>query len=354
MRMRTKARSRWVVRALAVAPAVALVAACSGSPKAVAPTGASSPSVAATTAAPSPSPTATTSPLSGRKGGVGTPIVVVKYDNTRAAQPHRGLTSADVVYVEPVEWGLTRIAAVFSTDIPAVAGPVRSARISDIDLLAQFGRVAFVFSGAQTRLLPKIFTADWLPVDDDAGAAGFHREDGTGRYMPTNLMADPQAILATVGASVAVTRDMGWVFDEQRPAGGTAASVVTARWPASSVQLRWNAQKAKYDVWMNGSPARDTDKPGVQRASTVIVQYVREHDSGYGDKFGGRTPMAETVGQGKGVLLRDGRAYKITWERPTATSPTAYNDAATGEPIAMAPGQVWVLLQAKDRKVTVE
>ena len=93
------------------------------------------------TAAPSPSPVATTSPLSGRKGGVGTPIVVVKYDNTPAAQPHRGLTSADLVYVEPVEWGLTRIAAVFSTRVPAVVGPVRSARISDIDLMAQFGRV---------------------------------------------------------------------------------------------------------------------------------------------------------------------------------------------------------------------
>ena len=44
--------------------------------------------------------------------------MVVKYDNTPAAQPHRGLTSADVVYVEPVEWGLTRIAAVFSTELP--------------------------------------------------------------------------------------------------------------------------------------------------------------------------------------------------------------------------------------------
>ena len=41
---------------------------------------------------------------------------------------------------------------------------------------------------------------------------------------------------------------------------------------------------------MNGRQALDTDKPGVQRASSVIVQYVKEVDSGYGDKFGGRTP----------------------------------------------------------------
>ena len=44
---------------------------------------------------------ATTSPYSGRPGGVGTPVVVVKLDNTPSAQPHVGLTKADVVYVEP-------------------------------------------------------------------------------------------------------------------------------------------------------------------------------------------------------------------------------------------------------------
>ncbi len=107
--------------------------------------------------------------------------MVVKYDNTPAAQPHRGLTSADVVYVEPVEWGLTRIAAVFSTDLPEAVGPIRSARISDIDLLAQYGNVAFVFSGAQQRLWPKIEAADWIPLSQDGGSPGFYRERGTGQ-----------------------------------------------------------------------------------------------------------------------------------------------------------------------------
>ena len=64
-------------------------------------------------------------------------MLVVKFDNTPNAQPHSGLRKADVVYVEEVECGLTRLAAVFSTDLPKTVGPVRSARISDIDLLAQ-------------------------------------------------------------------------------------------------------------------------------------------------------------------------------------------------------------------------
>ena len=351
----TRSRPRRARGVLALAPAVALVAACSGSPHPVTPatTAATLPEVTASASGSVVAEPATTSPYSGREGGIGTPVMVVKYDNTPAAQPHRGLTSADIVYVEPVEWGLTRLAAVFSTDMPEVAGPVRSARVSDLDLFAQFGKVAFVFSGAQQRLLPKIQAADWVPMSEDFDSVGFHREFGTGRYAPTNLMASPSEILDDVGDEIAVSSDMGWVFDEETPEGGTKTKRVTVDWENSSVQLRWNAKRDAWNVWMNGQQARDTDDPGVQRASTAIIQYVKQTDSGYGDKFGGVTPMVKTVGHGKGLLLRDGRSYPITWERATEEAPTAYYDATTGEPVVMDPGQLWVLLVDRSQKASV-
>ena len=256
---------------------------------------------------------------------MGTPVMVVKLDNTPNAQPHRGLTKADIVYVEPVEWGLTRLAAVFSTQMPGTVGPVRSARISDIELFTPLGNIAFVYSGAQRRLQPKLAAADWTQVSQDVNSPGFHRERGTGRYAPYNLMADPQEILADLGGD---GRLPGHRVRVRRaaPDGGKQATRVTARWPSMSVQFRWNAKKDLYDVWMNGRQARDTDKPGVQRASSVIVQYVKQVDSGYGDKFGGRTPLTVVSGSGKGVLLRDGVAQKITWEKPYSEAPTAYYD----------------------------
>ena len=42
-------------------------------------------------------------------------ILVVKIDDTRQARPQIGLEVADIVYVEQVEAGLTRVAAVFSS-----------------------------------------------------------------------------------------------------------------------------------------------------------------------------------------------------------------------------------------------
>ena len=77
-------------------------------------------------------------------------MLAVKIDNTSAARPRIGLDAADVVYVEPVEGGLTRLLAVFSRKQPAEVGPVRSGRESDVDLVANYGRVALAFSGSSS------------------------------------------------------------------------------------------------------------------------------------------------------------------------------------------------------------
>lgn len=346
-------------RIAALVAGAALLAACGADQAEPDVVPSTQPSQSAPTASPPPAPqpvaepvAPSTSPFSGREGGVATPVMVVKLDNTPSAQPHRGVVKADIVYVEPVEWGLTRLAAVFSTDMPGTVGPVRSARVSDIELFAPLGDVAFVYSGAQKRLQPKLAAADWTQVSQDVNSPGFFRERGTGRYAPYNLMADPQEILATSGAS-GTAGDIGFLFAEEPPVGGKKATRVTARWPSMSVQFRWSAKRGLYDVWMNGSQARDTDKPGVQRASTVIVQYVKEVDSGYGDKFGGRTPLTILTGTGKGVLLRDGVAQNIRWEKSYDADPTAYTDT-DGNPIVLDPGQVWILLKDRTSKVTIE
>ncbi|MEY3858983.1 MAG: hypothetical protein RL568_413, partial [Actinomycetota bacterium] len=115
--------------------------------------------------------------LSGREGIDGQ-LLAVKIDDTNMAHPQIGVEDADVVYIEQVEGGLTRLAAIFSTKIPQRIGPVRSARISDIDILSQYGRVAFAYSGAQRKLLPVITAANL----QDLGAQ---------RQSPTIFTTDP-------------------------------------------------------------------------------------------------------------------------------------------------------------------
>ena len=148
------------------------------------------------------------------------PVLAVKIDNIVYARPQTGLTSADIVYVLPVEGGLSRFLAIFSSHLPPVIGPVRSAREDDLELLRQFGRPAFAFSGAQPQLLPVVEHS--RIVDLYAGlVSGYYR--GPGRIAPYNLFARTAALLAEAkGASRA--HSIGFTFGPA-PAGGQRDAV---------------------------------------------------------------------------------------------------------------------------------
>ncbi len=53
---------------------------------------------------------------------------MVILDNTVYGRPQAGLEKADVIVEFPVEGGLTRLAAIISTDNLDLLGPIRSAR----------------------------------------------------------------------------------------------------------------------------------------------------------------------------------------------------------------------------------
>ena len=134
------------------------------------------------------------SPLTGLPESVPTPVLIVKLDNTRSAQPHAGLKDADVVYVEEVEYGITRLAAVFSSTIPVRIGPTRSARITDIDLTAQYGSPAFAFSGVQRKMWPAINDSTVVDVSPNKYASAYFRDHD--RRIPYNLFLNGPKVLA--------------------------------------------------------------------------------------------------------------------------------------------------------------
>lgn len=188
------------------------------------------PSVPAASTAPAPtvtpspaSPPVRTSWLTGLPEPSPRPLLIVKLDNTRNAQPHAGLRDADVVYIEEVEYGITRIAAVFSSKVPERIGPVRSARITDIDLLAQYGSPAFAFSGAQHKLWPAIADANFIDISPNKGAQHYARDYD--RRAPYNYFLNgPGGLKRAPDAST--TTDMGWVFGEDPPPGGLPVKVL--------------------------------------------------------------------------------------------------------------------------------
>ena len=293
---------------------------------------------------------AVTNVLSGREGANG-PVLVDKIDDTTQAHPQVGLEDADIVYIEQVEGGLTRLAAVFSSAIPQRIGPVRSARISDIEILAQFGRVAFAYSGAQRKLLPVIAASNL----EDLGAQ---------RQSPTIFTTDPNRIqpyamvlradllmerIKEKNFQIDVAKNIGFTFGPL-PDGGEPTDEAVMHWPAATYSAEWSKKEARWLLSHNNS--LDVAESGVVLGpTTLVIQMVSITPSEYKDKVGGVTPYSQTVGEGKAYILRDGQRFITTWNRPSAESGTTFT-FADGAIMNFDPGQIWIALTDREPDFT--
>jgi len=284
--------------------------------------------------------------LSGREGNDG-PILAVKIDDTSLARPQIGIEEADVVYIEQVEGGLTRLAAIFSTSIPQNIGPIRSARISDIDILAQYGKVIFAFSGAQRAMLTVISNSNLWDYGAQRSSPVIYTRDET-RRSPYDMVLRGDLLLAKVQGDerdVAISKSVGWSFG-QAPEGGVAIDSVALRWPASKYEATWSSSEERW--LLSNSGVANFAASGKQLGpTTFVIQKVKMSDSIFRGSDGSYTPLSETVGTGTGYILRDGRSFKANWSRPSAEVGTTWT-LADGSEIKFAPGSVWVALT--DRK----
>ncbi len=297
--------------------------------------------------APSPSGAARPTPaapvgaagLNGSPAGLGRPVLAVKIDNTGPSHPQVGLGSADIVYVEEVEGELTRLLAVFSSHPPAVVGPTRSARESDLELLRQYGRVALAYSGANRGVLRAVRRAPVVDAGFDVLSRAYFRDFG--RPMPYNLFVRPATVLAAKKPVKA--RDIGLRFGAPVPTGGRASLGFSVRFgPYASAAVRYDPRTHRWRLSMDGRKSLLAGGGQIAPAN-VVVQYVKVRGSRFHDVNGNVSPFTVSVGSGKVTVFRDGRAYSGRWSRPKATGGTRFRSAA-GRDLLLRPGQTWILL----------
>jgi hypothetical protein len=274
--------------------------------------------------------------------------LAVKIDTTDAGRPQAGLNQADVVVEEVVEGGLTRLLALFQSQDPPTVGPVRSARSTDLALLAELGRPLFAWSGANPTFRADVEAADLIDVGVDA-APDAYRRDG-GRRAPYNLFAAPEALRSAASGDEpdAAAAPPPPLF-EYRPAGEPPAGPgvrptggLHSQMLATAIGWSWNAQERRWERSQNGTPHVDADGARVS-ATNVVVRLTPYRDSGVRDSRGAVVPEAETVGEGDAWVLSGGQAQPGRWHKDSADAPTTYTDT-DGGPLRLAPGRTWVEL----------
>lgn len=335
---------------------LALVACGSGDALTSAPSGTGS---VVDGASPTPSPERSTAPLTGVRTDdpdvAERPVVAVKIENTAAARPQAGLDSADVVFEELVEGGITRFIALFQSRVPTLVGPVRSGRPEDAQVLPAYDPMLFI-SGARDDVLR------------DLSAAGveYHAEDGRvlyrdrGRSAPHNVFAAGPGLFQLALGEVPPARPVGWSFDPGAPDGavdctepcedpGTRISVPMSR--QSVTGFEYDAGAGVYRRTQDGAP-QVVAGSGRVGAANVLVLATESRQEGCCDPAG--NPLNETaiVGRGSAVMLRDGLRYEGRWVK---SSPDEHIQVLgpDGRPFAFKPGPTWVLFAPAGNVPTV-
>ena len=355
IRRRGSARTRAGVALVAVLASV--LAACSSETPEPLPDVTVTPDVPQTRTAP-PEPTI---PLTWPLTGVTTaevasrPAVVVKIENTSQARPQAGLEAADVVWETIVEFEVSRLVAVFHSQLPEEIGPIRSVRPMDMPIASPL-RGLIVFSGGQAGILTLAANSPLQVISHDAGADGLYRVSR--RSAPHNVYGSLTDFLAQADADHAAPPAQQFQF-ALRPA---LASAVRAGTPAGTLAFRLSGQSRPSWTWdaASGTWLRSEGdsaamaESGARLSAVNVVSITASHpSSGFLAQNNAPVPTYVLEGEGDGILATGGSQVPVRWRKAGRDEPLQLF-LADGSPALLAPGNTWVeLVPAETGSVTV-
>ena len=280
---------------------------------------------------------ASRSVLTGRtlEASAARPALAVKIDNVGRARPQSGINEADVVYVELVEGGSTRYAAVFHSSNVGTIGPIRSMRTTDVNLLRPLNSPLFANSGGNQVTTQAVNASSLVNIGHATGAGGAYFRNNN-RSAPHNLFSSDSALRGTSSSGGTPPP----LFTVRRPGtpnpnGGVATNGVNVFYENTSVSYVWNG--SGWDRSQDGAPTVDAANGARTAPETVIVRFTP-----YGvSAADANSPEAITVGSGTAWIFTEGQLIEGNWSKPNPDAVTAYTDGR-GNPIELEPGRVWV------------
>jgi hypothetical protein len=280
------------------------------------------------------------------EGKLSRPALMVKVDNTPSGVAvQEGLDKADVVFVEMVEGGQTRIAAVYQSQ-DATVGPVRSARTSDVEIAGALNKPLLAYSGANGGVLRQVRSGPLVDAGIDQGAVTpIYQRNQRGRsvyrfFLPTGDIYEAR------GSEGSTPIPLFQYLAKKEKAQGEDVKSASVRYGATTAAYDWNAKTKKWDRIQNGAahvmPGKDDSRVRVAPANVVILM-TPYRDSGFRDVTGAASPMAVLQGTGEAWFLVGGKLLKGSWSRPGPVGPFTFT-AAFGIPVKLTPGQTFIEL----------
>jgi hypothetical protein len=280
------------------------------------------------------------------------PALAIKVENLPEARPQAGLESADVVYEEPVEGGITRFIVLFQCHDSKRVGPVRSARFTDVDILTQYGtQTLFGYAGGAPPVEQRVEQSGLNDVNFQQPKAESAYVRDPNRSEPHNLYTSTGALYRAGGTSGGKPTEV--LQFSSKPSGPAKPAHRVEVDFSATADVFWTYAKER-GVWIRsydtGPAVLENGNPIAAR--NVVVQIVKVHDTDIVDAAGNPSPEVVATGTGRCLIFRGGKVIRGTWSRPTMGDLTTYRDAGGGT-IGLAPGTTWIELYPNTRPAPV-
>jgi LysM repeat protein len=266
--------------------------------------------------------------------------LLVRVGNDPAARPQVGLNSADMVYEEIAEWWITRFTAIFLAETPTTVGPVRSARLINVQLVPQY-QGALAHSGGSDPVRWEISQAPLVNLDEFYNRSPYFYRPNEGWQTRLSLNAvSARDYMQKKGFESPVSLQ-GFLFSNTVE-GGESGENIYVPYPRVTSLTEWhyNPASGQYLRWVSGQPLNDFN--GGQIAASNVIIYFADHQATDIIEDTNNATSIRIIVNGKGAawFFRDGKLNKGSWETDGSRTPYfAYED---GRPYALKPGRTWV------------
>lgn len=277
--------------------------------------------------------------------------IAIKISNApaRYTRPQSGLNDADLIFEHTTEGNLTRFTAIFYGKTPEKIGPVRSARLIDIELPAMYD-AALAYSGSSNGVADKLRSADFKPRILYAFDKGYYRTDED-KPVEHTLYGNPDLLwetLAEKGQNIPPTFTTTNVFSEEVPEGGSPANGLSIDYNWTLVNWRYVPAAGRYYRWADGEIHADgnTDEQ-VNVANVIVLSPNHAFDPTICEQINedgscaAQSVEIQIWGTGNADVFRDGKRFDVIWHRENRSDSLTFT-SSDGQPFPLKIGNSWV------------
>lgn len=277
--------------------------------------------------------------------------IAVKISNSPAqfVRPQSGLSQADIVFEHVTEGPITRFTAVIYGQTPPDMGPIRSARLIDLEIPAMYD-AALAYSGSSIGVSRRLFGSDFSHRILRSNVPGYYRTGADKPYEHT-LYGEPEFFweeLEARGENFAPSLAPNMAFSSDPPPQGNPADSVIVRYRDwTRIDWRYDSESGLYLRWADGEPHIDANWGEQIGASNVVVLFAdHQLDTTICEYQSGNECLAHSMeiriwGQGQAVLFRDGLQYDGFWTRFSRGDMVTFIDV-NGDPLPLQLGNTWI------------